>query len=40
MKTLREVIETHGLLWLFLVTIKAGDKMDKHRLTQAGVYGQ
>lgn len=44
MTALREVIETHGLFCClysdrgshFFVTKKAGDKVDKHRLTQMG----
>jgi hypothetical protein len=44
MAALREVIETRGLFCSlysdrgshFFVTVKAGDKVDKHRLTQVG----
>src|ERR1700685_1000843 len=44
MAALREVIETRGLFCSlysdrgshFFVTMKAGDKVDKHRLTQVG----
>ena len=44
MAALREVIETRGLFCAlysdrgshFFVTVKAGDKVDKHRLTQVG----